>query len=95
MRSRYSAYVLDLLPYLLDTWAPETRPDQIDGNEPGLKWLGLQVKRHEQQGPQHATVHFVARYKIAGRAFRINENSMFERRAGRWLYVGAAQVQVL
>lgn len=89
MRSRYSAYVLDLLPYLLETWAPETRPAQLSGNEPGLKWLGLEVKHHELQSPERATVHFVARYKVAGRAFRINENSVFERRAGRWFYVGA------
>jgi len=45
MRSRYSAFVLDLRPYLLDTWHPDHRPEAIEPPEPGLKWLGLSVAR--------------------------------------------------
>ena len=37
--------------------------------------------------PTHATVEFVARYKLNGRAFRLHETSRFERVDGRWLYV--------
>lgn len=35
MRSRYSAYALDLDAYVLETWAPETRPAVLfeDGEE--------------------------------------------------------------
>ncbi len=35
----------------------------------------------------HATVEFVARYKLNGRAFKLHETSRFERVDGRWLYV--------
>ncbi|SEL87520.1 SEC-C motif-containing protein [Roseateles sp. YR242] len=86
MRSRYSAFVLELPGYLLATWHPLTRPAQLEPNEPGLTWLGLEVKRHEVQDATHATVTFVARSKLGGRAHRLQETSRFERVDGAWLY---------
>lgn len=87
MRSRYSAFVLDLRDYLLASWHPRTRPAQIEPPEPGLRWLGLQVRQHQQQDEEHATVSFVARSKLGGRAHRLVETSRFERLNGRWLYL--------
>jgi SEC-C motif-containing protein len=87
MRSRYTAYVRGLANYLRDTWAPETRPADLDLDEPGLRWLGLDVRRHERLDGEHAVVEFVARSKRGGRANRLHEISRFERRDGRWLYV--------
>jgi SEC-C motif domain protein len=87
MRSRYSAYVIGLTGYLLDTWHPSTRPATLGPDEPGLRWLGLQVKRHVQQDADHALVEFVARSKLGGRAHRLHETSRFVREAGRWYYV--------
>ena len=87
MRSRYSAFVLDRLDYLLASWHPDTRPASIEPNEPGLRWLGLEVKRHQRQDADHATVEFVARSKLGGRASRLHEVSRFERVDGRWTYV--------
>lgn len=87
MRSRYSAFVLGLVPYLLETWHPTTRPAALEPNEPGLRWLGLQVKRHEVLDAAHALVEFVARSKLGGRAHRLHEISRFTREDGRWFYV--------
>lgn len=88
MRSRYTAYTLRREPYLLVTWHPGTRPAALDLNaEPPPKWLGLQVKRHQQTDDNHAEVEFVARHKIGGRAFRMHENSQFVREGGRWYYL--------
>lgn len=88
MRSRYSAYVLGIEPYLLATWHASTRPAQIDVDAaPAPGWLGLEVRRHIVTGPDTATVEFVARYRIAGRAQRLHELSRFVREAGRWVYV--------
>lgn len=87
MRSRYSAYVLDRLDYLRATWAPQTCPATLAPNERGLRWLGLDVRRHVAIDADHATVEFVARSKIGGRAMRLHETSRFERRDGRWLYL--------
>ena len=68
MRSRYSAYVLQLDDYLLDTWHPDTRPTTPFVHEPGLRWLGLDVKRHTRSTTIRAIVEFVARSKLGGRA---------------------------
>ena len=88
MRSRYSAYVLGLRDYLLATWHPDTCPAALNLDDtPGLKWLGLSVKRHANNG-NTAVVEFVARYKVGGApAERLHEVSRFERIAGRWVYV--------
>ena len=87
MRSRYSAFVLDLTDYLHATWHPTTRPATVLPNPPGLKWLGLAIRRHLQTDADHATVEFVARSKLGGRATRLHETSRFVRECGRWRYL--------
>ncbi|KMJ92665.1 YchJ family protein [Achromobacter xylosoxidans] len=87
MRSRYSAFVLDKLDYLLETWHPTTRPASLEPNPPAMKWLGLAIKHARDQDADHATVEFVARSRLAGRASRMHEVSRFVREAGRWYYL--------
>ena len=88
MRSRYSAYTLLREDYLMSSWHASTRPAQLGlAAEAPSKWLGLEIRRHEQQDPDHAVVEFVARYKVAGRAHRLHEVSRFAREDGRWFYV--------
>ncbi len=92
MRSRYSAYVLGDESWLRQTWHASTCPEDL-GVDRGTRWLGLSVKLHAQQDATHATVAFVARYKVGGRAHRLEELSRFvfePREPGtpaRWLYV--------
>ncbi len=87
MRSRYTAFVLRDVTWLLATWHPATRPTDLALNEePSPQWLGLQVQRFEVQDTDHATVEFVARYKVNGRAHRLHEISHFERLDGHWFY---------
>jgi SEC-C motif-containing protein len=88
MRSRYTAYTLLREDYLLATWHPSTRPVTLNlANDIATKWLGLEVKRHEQQQPDQAVVEFVARYKVKGRAHRLHEVSRFVRENEQWFYV--------
>ena len=88
MRSRYSAYVLGLEPYLLATWHVSTRPASLGlAEEAASKWLGLEIRRATQPDDGHATVEFVARYRVAGRGHRLHESSRFVREDGRWFYV--------
>jgi SEC-C motif-containing protein len=88
MRSRYTAYTLLREDYVLATWDPATRPSALHlAEEAPVKWLGLEVKRHQQQDAEHAIVEFVARYKVHGRAYRLHEVSRFVRKDGRWFYV--------
>jgi SEC-C motif-containing protein len=92
MCSRYSAYVLGLEPYLLATWHASTRPSSLNLAETmDTKWLGLEVKSHQQQDEAHATVEFIARYRIAGRGHRLHELSHFVREEGRWYYVAGEE----
>lgn len=91
MRSRYSAFVLDLRAYLLASWHPSTRPAALQAPEAGLKWLGLAVGAHQETGDpetgDRATVAFVARSKLRGRAHRFVETSRFVREDGQWFYL--------
>ena len=86
MRSRYSAFVLGLTGYLSATWHPSTRPADLS-LEPGVRWLGLEVRSHRQPDGTHATVEFVARSRVAGRGQRLHETSRFVLDNGRWLYL--------
>jgi SEC-C motif-containing protein len=86
MRSRYSAFVLGEHDYLLQTWHPSTRPESLEPPEPGLRWLGLEVRAHATDG-ERGQVEFVARSKLGGRANRLHETSRFVREDGRWFYV--------
>jgi SEC-C motif-containing protein len=87
MRSRYSAYVLGLQDYLRSTWHPRTRPslEELQGDR-DARWLGLEVRREEERGDE-ASVEFVARYRIGGRAHRLHEVSRVLREDGRWYYL--------
>jgi SEC-C motif-containing protein len=88
MRSRYSAYALGKEAYLLSTWHASTRPTALDlDGQPAPKWIGRRVQRHEQQDENHAIVEFIARYKLNGRAYKMQENSRFVKENGRWYYV--------
>ncbi len=89
MRTRYSAFVLQRADYLLASWHPSTRPAQLEF-EAGLKWLGLEVRSHTSTDATHATVSFVARSRLAGRAQRLQETSHFVHEAGQWWYVDGA-----
>jgi SEC-C motif-containing protein len=88
MRSRYTAYTLRCEAYLLATWHVGTRPPLLDlASETPTQWLGLTVQKYQQQDAEHATVGFVARYKVQGKAYRLHEISRFVREDGRWFYV--------
>ena len=90
MRSRYSAYVLGLRDYVLDTWHASTRPAQMQRFDSDVKWLGLNVKRAWTTDADEGFVEFVARNKLpgGGAAERLHELSRFVRVAGHWHYVG-------
>ena len=86
MRSRYSAYVLGLEEYLLNTWHPNTRPKYLNLANDRTKWLGLELIRFEPNDDQ-AIVEFVAHFKDNDKAEKLHEVSQFRRIAGRWYYV--------
>jgi len=90
MRSRYSAYVLRLDQYLLETWHASTRPKELDLLETDvLQWLGLEI-RSQQSSLERARIEFIARYRVGGPGWPIerqHEISRFVKENGRWYYV--------
>lgn len=88
MRSRYTAYVLEDKEYLLQTWAESSRPANLQF-DPETRWLGLKILFTEAGAEDDSTgvVEFVARYKIQGRAYRMQEASRFISENFRWVYL--------
>ena len=87
MRSRYSAFTRNDEAYISASWAATTRPPPpLTSPDDNAQWLGLDVRSHHSEG-DGATVEFVARYRIHGRAHRLHEVSRFVREQGRWYYL--------
>ena len=88
MRSRYTGFVLGDESYLLATWHPSTRPRKVKLDDE-QRWLGLSVRSSQSGGAQDTTgtVEYVARFKIAGKGYRLHEISRFEKTNGCWLYI--------
>lgn len=84
MRSRYSAYGLGLIDYLLATWHGSTSPGDLE--LPPVRWLGLEVRHAEMTGDA-GVVDFVARCRDGNGAQRMAETSRFVREEGRWYYI--------
>lgn len=89
MRSRYTAYTLGNMDYILESWHRSTRPDDVsDGFNPDTRWLGLSIKGSRMLADDEAEVEFVARFKNGGGpAQRLHEVSRFRCEQGRWYYV--------
>ncbi len=87
MRSRYTAYALKNVDWLVETWA-ESERDSLDffaleEELKNLEYTGLKIL--EARGDR---VSFEARHREAGgRGGRLKENSRFIQKDGRWYYL--------
>ncbi|WP_026912125.1 YchJ family protein [Patulibacter minatonensis] len=91
MRSRFSAFAVGDVPYLLATWHPATRPATLE-LEPGLTWRRLEILGTTAGGSadDRGTVEFVAHFRDrSGTEGSQREHSAFVRVDGRWHYVAA------
>ncbi len=93
MRSRYSAYVLGLVDYLVGTTLPAQQAgldsDGIRAWSLGSTWLGLDVEASELIGaqPEHAFVTFSARWHDGSGEHCHRERSAFVQHDGRWYFI--------
>ena len=88
MRSRYTAYAVGDLDHVFRTWHPRTRPDDLTGGGP--TWTRLTVLRTEGGGADDATGVVEFRADHTSPDGSLHEVSAFERRGGRWVYVGVS-----
>lgn len=87
MRSRYTAYVLGLAPYLLATWHPDTRPATLDLHD-NPNWFRLIIVSSQATGAR-GQVHFKAFYRTSAGVEALEENSEFVCQNGQWYYRSA------
>ena len=88
MRSRYSAFAVGEASYLLKTWHPSTRPDELE-LDPSVRWYRLDVQATDAGTPfdTAGTVEFEAFRKGPGGAGSQHEVSRFVREDADWLYL--------
>ncbi|WP_313406565.1 YchJ family metal-binding protein [Aeromicrobium sp.] len=88
MRSRFDAFKSGDSAWLLRTWHPSTRPEDLDLSD-NPRWRGLQVLDTVEGRPDDTTgiVEFRASYIAAGELRILQERSRFVREDGRWYYV--------
>lgn len=93
MRSRYSAFAVGDVDYLLRTWHPSTRPRTLDLDD-AVEWLRLEIRATSggAVADEAGTVEFIAHYWVGPHRERgqQHEVSRFRRERGDWYYVGPA-----
>lgn len=87
MRSRYSAFAVGAVDYLLTTWHPDTRPRTLQLDD--VAWRRLDIVRTAAGGPfdDEGVVEFVAHHRSLAGSGTLHEVSAFVREGGRWYYV--------
>jgi SEC-C motif-containing protein len=95
MRSRYAAYVLVKINYILKTEHSDSSPQpknnilrrkEIKQFCQQTKFIGLQILGQASLSENQATVNFRAILSQNGRDASYTECSLFEKRNGRWFY---------
>ena len=99
MRSRYSAYVVENIDYVVATHDPATA-DDVDREgaaqwSQSAQWEGLEIVATEAGGENddEGVVEFIARYRTQEREFAHHERSTFRRIDGTWYYIDGAMVK--
>lgn len=86
MRSRFTAFHLQRLNYLVKTWHPDTCPALTHEHLEGTDWQRLQVIRGKA-GLKKGWVEFIAHYvEEQGNPAQLHEISEFRKMKGRWVY---------
>lgn len=93
MRSRYTAYTLANVNYLMCSHHSKTRPLKDKKNikkwAQSVKWMGLKIVNTEEgtENDDYGMVEFIALYIENGKLNQIHEKSIFEKENNLWVYV--------
>lgn len=89
MRSRFSAYALRDIDYLLSSWDAGTRPKEIDFSRETAEWHKLIIVGSKKGGVQDSkgVVEFKAFYIQDNDEYFMHEISRFVKTGQRWFYV--------
>lgn len=90
MRSRYSAYAIKDIDYILDTTHPDhpdfPKKERIEKFCEKTQFDGLEILSSEEED-ELAYVTFYARLSQDGQDLSFTEKSIFAKKDGRWLYL--------
>ena len=89
MRSRFTAYAMRNVDYLLSSWDKSKRPAVIDFSKETAEWQKLQIINVKKGGPQDSKgiVEFKAFYSQDGGDYFLHEISRFVKTGQRWRYL--------
>ena len=91
MRSRYTAYVLKNVPYIVDTTVPSQQAllnvQAIQAWAENTQWLGLQILKTETLSKFQSAVEFHAVFQGEEGEQTHHERSIFVKIDGRWYFV--------
>ncbi len=91
MRSRYSAYVLGLIDYLVATTLPSQQAalniDSMKQWSTDSTWLGLTIDDKADLDTNHATVTFTATWQEHGETYSHQERSIFVLHNNAWYFI--------
>jgi len=100
MRSRYSAYVKNCIPYLGDSLHPDQQKDWSEADTKRWaeqsEWLSLEIVSTDagKQSDEFGTVEFIAAYKEKDQIKRHHEISQFQKIDEHWYYVDGAAPKI-
>jgi SEC-C motif-containing protein len=98
MASRYVAYTIKAIDYLLETHDPKSRKDtdrkSTEEWAQNATFHGLDIRSTEQGGPDDdvGQVEFVTKYTMDGSEHVHHERSRFRRVDGRWYFSAGQKV---
>ncbi|BBB25536.1 YchJ family protein [Amphritea japonica] len=93
MRSRYTAFSLGAVDYIINSTAEEHRNPEdaelITEQVQATTWTGLKILKTEagKADDLNGIVEFVARFETAEEQGELHERSNFRQQDGHWLYV--------
>lgn len=88
MRSRFTAFATGDSAYLLRSWHPSTRPDDLE-LDADIRWTRLDILETSAGGPfdTDGVVGFEAFFRTDGTAQSMRERSRFVRENRVWTYL--------
>ena len=89
MRSRFTAYAMHNVEYLLASWDKSKRPDTIDFSKDNSTWTRLEIvsTKKGSEKDSKGIVEFKAYYLLNDEEYVMHEISRFKKTEGHWFYL--------
>lgn len=91
MQSRYSAFCLKNVDYVIKTTAPNQQnlldKSALQAWADTMNWTGLEIVSHNKVGKRHAQVHFKALFDNDGQQGVHDERSAFVKVGEQWYFL--------